>query len=223
MANDQATSEVQLGTENTWDVSYFFHTDKVRDDEGKVIGTGRKHPDVKATFKIPTYADLGVMLKHGGKEAELLLDAVKEVIYAAGRQQINEFRETNGPDKDFTINDFDHTKLNFSYIATTPKAERAGPAISEDDWTAFLQDYTHVMVHVVGYEPERVKLAVMHFKVQLRRIRNDKPAVKKLLDLLNVWASKTENLDDYIACFDDLTKRANKYLIADEKNVAAAL
>lgn len=79
------------------------------------------------------------------------------------------------------------------------------------------------MVHVVGYEEKKVKLAMMHFKVQLRRISNDKPAVQKLLDLLNVWATKTDNLEDHTAAYEALTKKAAKYLKAEEKNVAEAL
>lgn len=217
------TTTTPIGTLSATTFGFFFRTDKVRDDEGKVIGTGRKHPDVKAVLPIPTYAELIESLQEGGKVAELILDAVTAEIDRAARAQINEWRETNGLDKDFTATAFDLAKLDIAIIAATPKGERGGAAISDDDWTAFLEDYKHVMVHVVGYEEKKVNLAIMHFKVQLRRIKNDKAAVQKLLDLLNVWATKTENLEDYTACYEDLTKRAAKYLKAEEKNVSEAL
>lgn len=203
--------------------SFYFRTDKVRDDEGKVIGNGRKHPDVKAMLPIPTYNDLIAFLEAGGKEAELILDAAINEVDRAARNQINDWRETNGLAATFTANDFDLSKLSLTAIALTPKGERGGSTISDDDWTAFLDDYAHVMVNAVGYEEKKVKLAVMHFKVQLRRIKNDKAAVQKLLDLLNIWASKTDNLEDYTACYEDLTKRAAKYLKAEDKNVSEAL
>jgi hypothetical protein len=215
--------QVPTGHRTSQEYTFFFKTDKIRDDDGKVIGNGRKHPDVKAVLPIPTYADLKTALEEEGKAAELVLESVTDVIYTAARGQINDWRETNGLDKDFTATNFDLSKLTLSAIATMPRGERGGPAISDEDWTAFLEDYKQVMVTQVGYEEKRVKLAIMHFKVQLRRIKNDKAAVQKLLDLLNVWAEKTEALEDHVACYEDLTRRAKKYLAADEKNVSEAL
>jgi len=224
-ANTTATPPVvvPVGTATSMQFNYFFKTDKVRDDEGKVIGTGRKHPDVKAVLPIPTFAELAAHLKDGGKEAELILEAVTGMIDGAGRAQIQDWRENNPTDATFTATNFDLTKLTLTSIAATPRGERGGAAISDEDWTAMLDDYHHVMTQVVGYEEKKVKLAILHFKVQLRRIKNDKPAVQKLLDLLNVWASKTENLEDHTACYEDLTKRAAKYLKQEKKNVAEAL
>ena len=218
-----AEAATPVGTANTKDFSFFFRTDKVRDDEGKVIGTGRKHPDVKAVLPVPTYAQMIELLQQGGKEAELLFDAVTAEIDRAARAQINDWRENIPADANFAANNFDLSKLTLTAIANTPRGERGGAAISDEDWTAFLEDYKHVMVHVVGYEEKKVNLAIMHFKVQLRRIKNDKAAVQKLLDLLNVWASKTDNLEDHMSCYEDLTKRAAKYLKAEEKNVSEAL
>lgn len=225
-ATTTATTEqpvIPVGTATSKEFSFFFRTDKIRDDEGKVIGVGRKHPDVKAVLPIPTYVQLIEYLQQSGKEAELILEAAVDAIDRAARAQINDWRENNAPEANFTATAFDLSKLSLTSIALTPRGERGGPAISDEDWTAFLDDYAHVMVHVVGYEERKVKLAIMHFKVQLRRIKNDKPAVQKLLDLLNVWASKTENLEDHVACYEDLCKRAAKYLKAEEKNVAEAL
>lgn len=223
-ANNEAAAPAQAtGTATTREMSFFFRTDKVRDDEGKIIGTGRKHPEVKAVLPLPTYAQLIAHLQAGGKVAELILEAAAAEIYNAARVQINDWRENNPPEANFTTTNFDLSKLSIEAVAETPARERGGAAISDEDWTAFLEDYAHTMIHVVGYEERKVKLAVMHFKVQLRRIKNDKPAVQKLLDLLNVWATKTTNLEDHTAAYQDLVKRAEKYLKADEKNVAEAL
>lgn len=220
-ANEQAAPAPGVAT--TQEFTFFFRTDKVRDDEGKVIGNGRKHPDVKAVLPIPTFADLAAAISEGGKVAQMVLESVTEQIYSCARMQINEFREAKGLDKDFTASDFDLSKLSLAAIANMPKSERGGPAISDEDWTAFLDDYAHVMVHSVGYEERKVKLAVAHFKVQLRRVKNDKPSVQKLLDLLNIWATKTEALEDHVTCYEDLVKRANKYLNAEDKNLSEAL
>jgi hypothetical protein len=207
----------------TKEFSFGFRTDKIRDDEGKVIGTGRKHPTFAAVLPVPSREDAITMLQAGGKEADLLMDALYGQIELAARAQINDWREANGLDVDFTPNAFDLSQLAISVIANTDKKDRAGAAISEEDQTAFLEDYQHVMTNVVGYDKKRVALAMSHFKVQLRRVKNDKPAVQKLLDLLTTWADKTEALEDHMAVYQDLDRRATKYLAAVEKNVAQAL
>ena len=214
---------VAPGTATTQEFVFGFRTDKIRDNEGNVIGTGRKHPDVKAPIPIPTYADLAAFLAAGGKEAQLILEAAIGMVENAARQQINDFRETQGLTVDFTPTNFALDKLSLTAIANTPRSERGGPAISDEDWTGFLEDYSHTMTQIVGYEPKRVALHVAHFKAKLARVKNDKASVGKLLDLLNNWASKTENLEDHLACFQDLEKRANRYLQAEDKNVAEAL
>lgn len=203
--------------------SFHFRTDKIRDDEGKVIGTGRKHPTITTVLPKPTDAELVVFMQQGGKEAELIREAVLLMIDTAARGQINEWREANGLEKDFTPTAFDLAGLTLTSIANTAPSDRASAAISDEDWTAFLADYQHVMVDIVKYEAARVKLHVSHLKAQLRRVKNDKVSVGKLLELLNIWASRTEVLDDHVECFNELVKKANKYLKAVDKPVADAL
>lgn len=221
--NTVVPATVAAGTATSASFSFHFRTDKIRDDDGKVIGTGRKHPSIEAVLPIPTYNNLIEQLQAGGKEAEMILDSVQAMIDAAARQQINDWRETNGLDKDFPVTSFDLGKLTLTAIANTPKADRASAAISDEDWTGFLDDYTNVMVQVVGYDAKKVKLHVTHLKVQLRRVKNDKASIGKLLEFLNIWAAKTEALDDHVDCYKDLIKRANKYLKAEEKDLSSAL
>jgi hypothetical protein len=226
-ANEAGTIQTPValapGYATSAEFAFSFRTDKIRDDEGKVIATGRKHPDVKAVFAVPTFAELLDLVALGGKEAEMLIDAARGLIESAARQQINDWREANGLDKNFTATNFDLSKLTLQSIAAMDKKDRAGASISDEDWTAFLDDYTHTMVQLVNYDPGKVKLHVSHFKTLFRRIKNDKAAVQKLLDLLNVWAGKSENLADYTVCYEALDARGKKYLKADEKDVAGAL
>lgn len=222
-ASNAAPAPIPVGQATTMSFPFHFRTDKVRDDEGKVIGNGRKHPSFDAILPIPTYSQLIEQLQAGGKEAEVILDGINSLIYAAARDQIDTWREANGLDKDFAPTNFDLGKLTLTAIANTPKSERAGASISDEDWTAFLNDYTNVMVQGVGYDASKVKLHVTHLKVKLARVKNDKLSVKKLLDFLNIWATKTEAMDDHAACYEDLVKRANKYLTATELVLANAL
>jgi hypothetical protein len=203
-------------------MKFNFRTEKIRDDDGNVIGTGRKHPEVIAPLPVPTTEQLVELLQSGGAVSELIHDAIRAVIFDAGKMQINAWREANPDDATFTASNFNLQGLTLEAIATMPKGDRKSSAISDEDWTAFLNDYHHVMVNIIGYEEKRVKLAMTHFKVQLRRIKSDKAAVQKLQDLLNLWASKTEALDDHVSCYDDLNKRAVKYINATDVNKAEA-
>lgn len=212
-----------IGTATSADFSFTFRTDKIRDDNGNVIGTGRKHPEVKGPLPVPTSEQLIAALQEGGKIAELIHAAIYDQIDAAARAQINEWRENNPADATFTPTNFDLSKLTIEAIATTPPAQRKNASVSDEDVTAFLEDYNHVMVETVKYDAKRVKLAMAHFKVRLVRIKNDKEAVKKLLDLLNIWASKTESLEDHTAFYEELVKRAEKYLNETPKAVSDAL
>lgn len=130
------------GSQTSASFNFHFRTDRC--GVGKVIGTGRKHPTVEAVLPIPTYGHLIEQLQAGGKEAEVILDAVKAMIDAAAREQINGWRESNGLEKDFNVTAFDLGKLTLTAIAQ--EADRASAAINDEDWTAFLNDYTHVMV-----------------------------------------------------------------------------
>lgn len=214
---------VAIGAATAAEFAFFFRTEKIRDDDGKVIANGRKHPEVKAMLPVPTSDQLISLLQTGGKEAELIHDAVRDYISSAAKNQIADWREGQPADATFTATNFNLDGLTLTAIANMPKSDRKSNAISDEDWTAFLDDYHQTMVNKVGYEEKRVKLAMAHFKVRLNRIKNDKSAVKKLVDLLNIWADKTEALEDHLSCYEDLTKRAERFLKADEKNFAEAL
>lgn len=223
MNTEVQTAAPVVGSTNAAEFAFFFRTEKVRDDNGNVIGNGRKHPEVKALLPVPTSADLINLLQQAGKEAELIHDAIRDYISSAAKNQIADWREAQPADATFTATNFNLDGLTLTAIATMPKSDRKSSAISDEDWTAFLDDYHQTMVTKVGYEEKRTKLAMAHFKVRLNRIKNDKQAVKKLVDLLNIWASKTDALEDHVACYEDLTKRADKFLKAEEKNFSEAL
>ena len=201
--------------------SFHFRTDKIRDDEGKVIGVGRKHPEVKAILPVASAQAAIEALQAGGTECDMILEAIDAMVEVQARSQINDWREANGLDKDLTATAFDLSKLTLNAIAVADKS--GNQQLSDEDWTAFLDDYSHVMTQIVGYDPKKIKLHLAHLKVQLRRVKNDKTSVQRFVELLNVWASKTETLDDHEACYRYLIARATKYLKAEEKDLSTML
>lgn len=199
-----------------------FRTDKIRDDAGEVIGKGRKHPSIEVVLPEPTTEELVTLLAENEKVRSYLVSMVRDEIKNAAREQIDEWREANGLDKDFNPSSLNLDILDFVTIASTEKVSTSD-SISDEDWTAFFEDYTNTMVKVVGYDPKKVALHVRHYKAKLARLRFDEGALSKTVDILNMWAANSENLEDHTKCFKYLVARAEKYLRAEKKNTADAL
>lgn len=199
-----------------------FRTDKIRDDTGEVIGKGRKHPSLEVVLPEPTVDEFIQLFRDDSKVQAYVQALLRDDIRNAARDQIDEWREANGLDKDFNPSFLNLDALDFVTIASTEKAASA-ESISDEDWTAFFEDYTNVMVKGNNYDPKRVALHIRHYKAKLARLRSDEGALGKILDMLAMWAAATENLEDHTKCYKYLVARAEKYLRAEKKNAADAL
>ena len=112
--------------------------------------------------------------------------------------------------------------MTFTAIANMPKSERGAPDIPDEVWNTFFEDYKNVLVST-GKEVQRVAKHVVLFKSHFRTCKYDKPALSILKDNLNLWAAKTEAMEDNAECYQFLTDRLDKYLKAEEKNLVGAL
>lgn len=202
--------------------SFHFRTEKLRDEVGGIIGEGKKLPTIKAILPVPSDEDLINFIAANGKEAQFLRDVVSEAIETAARGQINEYREDNKNVEVITADVLDLSKLTFSAIANTPKKDRAAPEIPEEVFNTFFEDYKTVMV-ASGKEAVRVQKHIVLFKAQFRTCKFDKPALSVLRDSLNLYAAKTENMEDNAQVFELLLNKVEKYLKAEEKNLVGAL
>jgi hypothetical protein len=213
------------GKENT----YFFKTPVLKDEEGKEVGKGAKHPDVKIVIPAASVEEVIVFLSapDGTAEAkirDMIMDSLFETQVAAGRRQINEFLENNA-DKQFSATDMDLSRLTLQSIAETPKAQRGSWAPGEEDFKAFNESYTAVLVHKVNYDPKKTKTHCDHWKTGMAKVKSNKPVVAKLKDFLVLYAGNVEEaeMEENSQTYDWLMNRANKYLKAEEKDYAAAL
>lgn len=200
--------------------SFHFRTEKIRNEKNEVIGEGKKHPEVEAILPVPSDEELINFIAEGGKEKEFLKEVVYDAIKLAARVQINTFREEN-PDIVVTPNIFDLKKLTFTAIANMDKRDRAAE-IPEEVRASFYEDYKSVLV-ALGTAPEKVNKHIVLFKSEFRTCRYDKPALNVLKDRLNLYAAKTENMEDNADVFGMLMGKIEKYLKAEEKNLVAAL
>jgi len=201
--------------------AFHFRTEKVRNEAGEVIGEGRKLPEFKAILPVPSDEDLINFIAAGGKESKFLREVVEDAIKQAARGQINEWRENN-PEGTPTMDVLDQNKLTFTYIANLEPKDRAAPEYPEEQWNTFFEDYKNTLV-ASGKEPQRVAKHIVLFKSQFRTCKFDKPALTVLRDNLNLYAAKTENMEDNADIYQVLINKVNKYLNAEEKNLVAAL
>lgn len=200
---------------------YFFKTEKLTDADGNEVGEARKHPDVEVVLPVPTKEDLINYLQTDEAVSQLLLDAATDLIFLAGRSQINDWRDSN-PEKTFTATQFDLDKLNLRAIALTPKKSRGGWSPDGEDIKTFIEDYKNVMVNAVGYDPKKVGVHCKNFEKGLVKIKNDKPILAKIKELLVLWASKTEAIDENTQIYDWYVARIDKWMKAEEKMTADA-
>jgi hypothetical protein len=204
------------------EVKYFFKTEKLKDAEGNEIGDGRKHPDVVAVLPKPEATDVAEILAGADSPAKtLIMDAIENIIFLAGRSQINEFREKN-PEGTFTANSFDLSKLTLEAIAMLPKKSRGGYAPTDEELKAFCEDYKSIMLQKVGYAPAKVAVHVKNLGNGLAKLKTEKKILEMLRQFLDNWAANTESMDEHQAVYEWLSERIAKWLKVEEKDLAEA-
>lgn len=232
---------------NGKETKYFFKSTAIKDSEGKEIGKNEPHPVVTAVLPYPTAAEIIEKLSHAGdtedevdangkqtgkklptlgaKVAALIMEGINDLVFAAGRAQINEFLEKNenNPEARFTPTMFNLERMTLEYIATLERGQRGAWAPSEEDIKGFAEDYTLVMVHTVEYPANKVKVHCDQFAKGFSKIKADKIAVQKMLDFITLWAAHTNSMETNEPVYSWLKGRADKYLKAEEKNFADAL
>lgn len=234
-----AGADVPAVVPNGKEFSFFFKSREVKDTEGKVISIIPAHPTVAAVLPVTQGLDVIEIMSHlgeteltedgktskptvGSKVAQLVLEMVQDLHYQAARGQINDWLEKN-EGKQFSATNFDLSKLTLEFIAQQERGSRGAWAPSEDDMKAFCEDYTVIFVQEVQYDVKKVKVHCDQFVGGYKKIKNDKIALRKMLEFLTIWASKTNNMDALLDTYGWLVARANKYATAEEKDFASAL
>jgi len=204
------------------DTEYHFKKEKIRNSEGEVIGEGKKLPSVKFPLPVPNPEGVLEIIQAGGKELQLLMDAVEEIVYNAGRDLINDLRAKN-PEKEIDVSLIDLGKLAWSIIANIPRAERRGLGLSDEDWDSFAGDYRAIMPKTTGKDVDRIEKHIQLFKKKFYPCRNDKKALGVLADMLSLWGAHTSTMEDNKEVYEYLKGRVDTLLAEEEKILAEAL
>ena len=180
-------------------------------------GIETKRATVSLPVPVPSIEGIVEILSKGpGKEVDLLLEAVANVILEQAREYINENEGVNA-------DNFPYEMLSWETIANLPKAERRGGGISKELWEDFAKDYVDVMPAVTGKKKESVEMAAKVFVAKFAGATTNKPVLKLLQQQLAVYASSTTQGEQLAPCIEFLMNKVEKLLNTDETNLLLAL
>ena len=186
---------------------------------------GNTRPAVEVMIPRPSVEGLANIINNGGtdegkKALELLLDAVLETQKSVLRSMANDLIEAGQAVK---AESFDLTKLTWAAIAAIPAKERAGTAISKEDWESFVTDYMEVMPAATGKSKEKVALAASIFAKKLLPVKTNMDALATLSQQLDIWYEASKAQDQMAEIYTFLRERLDSYTKPEAQITADAL
>ncbi len=171
---------------------FHFKTEKLKNEKGEEIGTGKKHPSVEIYLPVPTKSRLVEFLQDTEgkftKEVELLNQAITDQIYRIARVQINELREKT-PDGNITPASLNYDKLDWTAIANMPKSERGAYAPNEEELKSFFDSYLEVMPAAAEKTKEKIENHVLCFKTGFKKQRAQKEILEMFQNALQIYVA----------------------------------
>ena len=214
--------EIKANFNNEVDVketSFFFRKVKneVKDPAtGAVSVVETKRPTVVLPIPVPSVEGIMSILATGGKQLDLLLEAVASVVIEQAREIVNEKEDVNA-------DNFPFDRMGWDFIANLPKAERRGGGISKELWDDFEKDYQEIMPALTGKKQDAVNNAARIFKAKFQGAQTNKPVLKVLQDQLGIYATNTTQGETLLPCIEFLQNKLEKLLNTDDSNLLAAL
>lgn len=202
-------SQIVPNFDNKVDVKeYKFHFKK---DE-----LGNKRETIELKLPVPSVEGLVAILEAGGKQLEMLLASVGDVISAQARSILNE-------NVAMTAAQFPTEQTTWEFIANMPDAEKRGRGIPKEVWEEFAADYLSVMPGITGKTEEQISLAAKLFLNKFQSVKSNKPVLKKLKEQLAVYTNGSPNAENFYDCVKFLDEKADALLVADEAAMLANL
>ena len=160
---------------------------------------------VELALPFPSVEGIIAILEAGGKELELLQDAIEGIVTAQARDIIAD-------DTGINAANFPLDKITWNFIANMPKAQRRGGGIPKEVWEAFSQDYVEVMPSITGKTVEQVSNAAKILMNKLTQVRTNDDVLNLLVEQLAVYADNSPNIEEYKECVEFLLNKADLFL-----------
>jgi len=213
-----APLSVAANFDNTVDkVAVKFNFRKVvTKDEATGVEVETKRPTVELELPLITVEGLVKALEAGGKQLDLVLEAVRDV-------QINRARELVNEKEDISADNFPYAQLSWEAISNLPKAERRGGGIPKEQWEDFAKDYVAIMPGVTGKKPEQIANASKILLNKFQQVKTNKPVLALLKEQLGIYANSSPNAEQYSDCISFLVEKADTFLSMDDAQLLANL
>ncbi len=203
-------------------VSHDFNVDvksvkfTFRKQKDKDTGIESLREPVELAIPYPSVEGIVAILEAGGKQLELLQDAVEGVITTIARDVISE-------DTGINASNFPLDKITWEAIANMPKAQRRGGGIPKEVWESFATDYLEVMPTATGKSLEQIGNMVSILKNKLTNARTNEPVLMMVLEQLAVYAENSPNYEEYKECVEFLLTKADNFLNVSPEELLANL
>lgn len=169
---------------------------------------------VQLAMPYPSIEGIVAILEAGGKQLELLQEAIEKVINDAARELLYE-------DVTLTAGTFPTGKISWDAISQQPKAQRRGGGIPKETWEGFAQDYVDVMPEITNKTVEQVANAAKILMGKLAQVKTNEPVLQLLVGQLAVYADNSPNATEYQECIEFLLNKAETFLnVSDEELLA---
>lgn len=197
-------------------LKFDFKTMKIKDDNGKVIGNGKKRPSVELELPIPVWEEV-CAFPEGSAERNLVLESITDTIYGQARNQINEaIKAAEESGSEIVINQevLKMDELTWSFIANMPPARRGAAKIDDEAWTAFSEDYVSTMVQISPYKEPQLKGQADVFcdRFNSKGIKGNKKIIALLKQLLEQWFAASTAAEEHFQIYKFLSNKAENIL-----------
>ena len=205
--NTQVTA-TNIGVDRMYDLkecSFNFKKDKL----------GNKRPSVKGNIRVPSVEGVVAIIEAGGKQWELLQDAMYDVVRTVIGEEVGSNEELK------SLDTLDHSKYSWEAIANMPKEDRRSSAIADEVWKAFCEDYIKVMQPLTGKSIEAVTNATLVYVKKFAPWKSDKKTIGLLKGQLAIYAEQP-SAEQFSEVLDLLVRRADAYLAANDLTLVAS-
>ena len=168
---------------------------------------GNKRATVELKLPVPSAQGIVKILETGGKQLELLLEAVYSVVSSVAKSLVND-------DEKISQESFPFDKITWDAIANQTRAERA--TIDQVKWEAFAKSYIEVMPGVTNKSLQAVTNATLVYLKKFSIIKTDKTSISKLKEQLGLYAEHAKDAEEYTDILELLNDKADTYLKADD-------
>lgn len=218
------TTEEMASLRESVKANYDFNVDvkatkfNFKKSKDKDTGIETTRESVELALPYPSVEGIIAILEvdDGGKQLELLMDAMADIINAAARDLLQDDTKLNA-------STFPVEKLSWEAISLIPKTTRRGGGIPKEVWEGFAADYVAIMPAITGKSIEQVTNAARILQNKLAAAKTNEPVLQMLVGQLAIYAENTPNMEDFKECVDFLVEKADAFMNLTPEQLLANL